>query len=419
MSIASQITALTTDRNNIRTALVNKGVSTASSHGFDDFASDIDSISTGSGQSITNPIYGGTAFMTVSAYTHTYSVTYPSIDKGVYRAYMLLLNRDVAPRSYNMSSTLGYGFGSTIYGTEGVISGGGQQSATPPDIKNGNGSTCRKFSSIKTNGSDGCTLTLSRISYSGTSAGFSLAKTADGYPGAGVQFCWPIIIVFEMADGNMLYDFVNLGGNNGCFAADTLISLADGTKKMARDITYNDILMTMDFDTGKMSETKPLWIKKIQTASKYQLCTFKSGRTIRFIGPDDGNCHRMYCVETGSFEYAPQMIGKHVLLDTGESDILISCEWVEEPVEYMNIVGSYHMSIYTDGILTSCRQNNIYPIENCKFVKDDRQIRTIEDYSPIITEELFDGLRLAEQTTDIDKINAYVENMINGMKPKN
>ena len=44
MSIATQIDALTTDRNNIRTALVNQGVSDASSHGFDSFASDIASI---------------------------------------------------------------------------------------------------------------------------------------------------------------------------------------------------------------------------------------------------------------------------------------------------------------------------------------------------------------------------------------
>lgn len=48
MSIAFEITALTTDRNNIRTALVNQGVTDAANHGFDDFASDIANISSGS-----------------------------------------------------------------------------------------------------------------------------------------------------------------------------------------------------------------------------------------------------------------------------------------------------------------------------------------------------------------------------------
>ena len=43
MSIETQITALTQDRNDIRSALAGKGVS-ASTHGFDDFAGDISAI---------------------------------------------------------------------------------------------------------------------------------------------------------------------------------------------------------------------------------------------------------------------------------------------------------------------------------------------------------------------------------------
>lgn len=50
MSIADKITRLTTARNNIRTALAAKSVS-ASDHGFEDFATDIDSIA-GSGTPI-------------------------------------------------------------------------------------------------------------------------------------------------------------------------------------------------------------------------------------------------------------------------------------------------------------------------------------------------------------------------------
>lgn len=47
MSIATQIEALTQDRNNIRTALVAKGVTEATGSGFDDFATDILSIEGG------------------------------------------------------------------------------------------------------------------------------------------------------------------------------------------------------------------------------------------------------------------------------------------------------------------------------------------------------------------------------------
>lgn len=64
MSIASQISALTTDRNDIRSALVNKGVEEASFHGFDDFADDISGIVVGGGSAIsiteTSEAHGGT-----------------------------------------------------------------------------------------------------------------------------------------------------------------------------------------------------------------------------------------------------------------------------------------------------------------------------------------------------------------------
>ena len=44
MSIADKLNSLITARNNIRTALTGKGVSAAASHGFEDFADDVDSI---------------------------------------------------------------------------------------------------------------------------------------------------------------------------------------------------------------------------------------------------------------------------------------------------------------------------------------------------------------------------------------
>lgn len=53
MSIASEITALTSDRNAIRTALVNQGITAASTHGFDDFATDIAAIEGGSSGPLT------------------------------------------------------------------------------------------------------------------------------------------------------------------------------------------------------------------------------------------------------------------------------------------------------------------------------------------------------------------------------
>jgi len=60
MSIATEITALTADRNDIRTALVNKGVSAASAHGFDDFAGDITNMPSGTATIVVSPVSGKT-----------------------------------------------------------------------------------------------------------------------------------------------------------------------------------------------------------------------------------------------------------------------------------------------------------------------------------------------------------------------
>ena len=56
MSINDKLVSLETDRTNIRTALVNKGITEASSHGFSRFATDINSIVTGGGTPTIQPL---------------------------------------------------------------------------------------------------------------------------------------------------------------------------------------------------------------------------------------------------------------------------------------------------------------------------------------------------------------------------
>ena len=44
-----------------------------------------------------------------------------------------------------------------------------------------------------------------------------------------------------------------------------------------------------------------------------------------------------------------------------------------------NIITKQHLNCFANGILTSCRLNNMYPIENMKFVKDNRKLLRLED----------------------------------------
>lgn len=64
------------------------------------------------------------------------------------------------------------------------------------------------------------------------------------------------------------------------------------------------------------------------------------------------------------------------------------------------------MNLFANGILTSCRYNNIYPIQEMKFLK--MIPRVIEPYCD---PTYFYGLRLGEQTIPINEILQYVQRL--------
>ncbi len=67
--------------------------------------------------------------------------------------------------------------------------------------------------------------------------------------------------------------------------------------------------------------------------------------------------------------------------------------------------------MFSGDVLTSCRYNNIYPIVNMKFVKDDRELvdrRRFED----VPEKYFYGLRLPEQKINLEETCEYIDNLL-------
>ena len=68
--------------------------------------------------------------------------------------------------------------------------------------------------------------------------------------------------------------------------------------------------------------------------------------------------------------------------------------------------------MFADGILTSNRFNNTYPIVDMKFVKTDRALRPISEFAGI-DRRWVDGLRLREQTSEhsADYIRWYMQRL--------
>ena len=97
-------------------------------------------------------------------------------------------------------------------------------------------------------------------------------------------------------------------------------------------------------------------------------------------------------------------IGTTTFNVNGEEVKLISKEVITEPVEYYNLISYYHMNVFAEGILTSCRFNNLYEIKDMKFIKDERQLVGRDEYKEI-PDEYYYGLRLAEQPKEVNREN--------------
>ena len=213
-----------------------------------------------------------------------------------------------------------------------------------------------------------------------------------------------INVTLILDNGCALTDYFKGWAYFSCFIKDTNIILADKTNKKVQDITYDDELLVWDFDDGKYDSAKPLWIKKTETTTWYYKLTFSDGTILKVTGTYP-EAHSLYSVENGKFVHANNLVGKKVYTFNGIRT-LDSCEEIHEDVEFYNIITDYHMNLFANNVLTSTSLNNLYPIRDMMFIKDDRK--------PAFGVSMFDskwvnGLRLDKQQ---ENVTEYVNNLI-------
>jgi hypothetical protein len=195
--------------------------------------------------------------------------------------------------------------------------------------------------------------------------------------------------------------------NTICLAEGTLITLANGSTKKIEDIKYSDSLLVWNFDAGKFDAAFPLWIKKTEITNEYNLLEFSDGSLLKTV-----NQHRIFNKDLGAFTYPmteDTPVGTTTFNVSGEEVTLIHKSVVNEQVNYYNVITNRHMNLFANGILTSCRYNNIYPILDMKFVKDERALTSREEYG--LEGKYSAGLRLAEQAFPVAETIAYVERL--------
>lgn len=211
------------------------------------------------------------------------------------------------------------------------------------------------------------------------------------------------------------YGAVLSGVAYSCLAQGTLITLANGNRKPIENITFNDMLLVWNFDDCKYDYAKPIWIENPFTIPQYRLLKFENGST---LGVGVVNGHRIYNYDKEYFAHINEFetpYGTLTFTDYGESVKLIDSEIINEETKFYNIVSNKHINIFANGILTSSKLNNIYDIRDMKYVKDNRVLRTKEEFNCCddLSNELFEGLRLSEQPTTYSGLVDKVKNMIN------
>lgn len=215
------------------------------------------------------------------------------------------------------------------------------------------------------------------------------------------------------------YDYFYVAAQNViCFCKDTRISLRDGQTKLVQDIDYNDELLVWNFDECKFDKAKPLWIKKVEYTHSYYKVTFDDGSSINLVG-SDGRCHRLFNYDDMVFESATELVGKRVHTINGIVRVK-SVKKVKEECEYYNIITDYHMNCFANGVLASCRYNNLYPIVDMKFDKsgidsNDGEMRSTKrtELSKHIPYKYIKGMRLDENLSQsIEDTIEYVRNII-------
>jgi hypothetical protein len=195
-----------------------------------------------------------------------------------------------------------------------------------------------------------------------------------------------------------------------CLVEGTMITMADGSHKAIEEIKYTDLIRVWNFDLGEFSEALPIFVKREETYAKHYRFTFSDGIVLRTVG------HHVFNKQAGEFTMLIRdttPVGTITFNELGEEVTLISKEIIEEPVKFYNVWTQYHLNMFADGIMTSNRFNNIYPIRDMKFVKDTRALRPLEEFADI-DPKYISGLRLQEQPKQYsaEYIKDYVDNKL-------
>ena len=187
-------------------------------------------------------------------------------------------------------------------------------------------------------------------------------------------------------------------GTASCFVEGTPIILADGTTKPIEKLTYEDELLTWDFDNGCQSHAKIAQLQRNQRTRHYNKLVLEDGTELYTVFN-----HSWFNITKNRFTRTIEAtdIGDEIMTLNGPKK-LVSKEQIDDEnhVWYYNLITENNICCYANGILVGNHFCNLYPISNMQYVKNNRDLNEYEVFAPYCSRETFDSFRVAEYNYD-------------------
>ncbi len=199
---------------------------------------------------------------------------------------------------------------------------------------------------------------------------------------------------------------ITASASGGCLIKGTKITLANGQKKNIEDISYDDLLLVWNYETGTYTYEYPIWIEKTKKTEKYQKTTFSDGSVLNTYGE-----HGVFSKELNAFvsvnDKSNFKIGTEIAKVDNENNIyyvtVTNIEIIEKETYYYHVVSTRYYNIIANNFLTTDGKvefANLYGFgKNINWLNRDEyklDLYTYDDFRDMMPFYLYKGLRVAE-----------------------
>ena len=141
--------------------------------------------------------------------------------------------------------------------------------------------------------------------------------------------------------------------SDSCLLPDTLITMADGTKKAVKDIQAGDLVLVFNHETGQL-DVAPITFNDHDEASLFTVLylNFSNGKSVGVISE-----HGFFDLDTMRYEYIrednyQEFIGHRFYTEEGDEAILTSVDVRAEYTECYSPTSFYHFDYFVEGMLS-------------------------------------------------------------------